>query len=442
MKAKLFFTTIPILLLAAGLLFVFTACSPRQHDQPAGGDVEYYTCPMHPSVRKHDPNDKCPICKMDLVPVMKRTGGSATGATNSAPDGSVGAGHTHGATGAGQPQSSGAHLAEFVVPAHRQQQIGVTYATALRRELRRPIRAVGVVAYDKQRQWDFVSRVDGYIQKLEISSRGELVEKDQPLLTIYSPELMTTQREFLDLVRLRERAVESGSTTAIESAERLLEAARRRLLLWNITEDQIKGLETERRGQDTLTLVSPFKGVVQDLRATQGQRVTVGERLVNVTDLSVVWIWAEFYQDEIAFLKQGMPVTLTSSTYSDERFQGTIAVVDPFINELTRTARVRIDVENPHLKLRPDMYVNVLVEAELGQTLTIPVQAVMPTGERNLVFVDKGEGKLEPRFVQLGRSAGDLYPVKSGLEEGERIVASANFLIDAEAKVQGAVRTW
>jgi Cu(I)/Ag(I) efflux system membrane fusion protein len=331
---------------------------------------------------------------------------------------------------------------DFTVPLGRQQQIGVTYGAIQKQPLVLTIRAVGTVAYDKQRHWDYVSRVDGYVQKLFVFSRGELVEKDAPLLTIYSPDLLTTQNEFVDVLKARDENAAKMDQGVQENFQRLVDSARQRLRLWNISAEQIAELEKSRQPQQTLTLQTPFKGVVQDLGVDQGRRVMAGDHLVDVADLSVVWVWAQFYENELALLKKGLPVTLTTSARPGEKFPGQISVVDPFINDASRTGRVRIDVENPGLKLLPEMYVDVELKLDLGEGPAVPVSAVLPTGQHNIVFVDKGEGKLEPRFVELGRKYGDFYEIKSGLKESERVVTSANFLIDAEAKVQGALKSW
>ena len=177
---------------------------------------------------------------------------------------------------------------------------------------------------------------------------------------------------------------------------------------------------------------------MQDIAVDQGRRVMMGDHLVDIADLSVVWVWAQFYQDELPLLKTGLPVTITTSSYPGEKFNGKISVIDPFLNDTLRTGRVRIDVANTDFKLRPEMYVDVDLTMDMGEGFAVPVNAVLPTGKHNIVFVDKGGGKLEPRYVELGRKYGDYYEVKSRLEEGERVVTSANFLIDAEAKVQGA----
>jgi len=409
--------------------------------KPAG--VDYYTCTMHPSVKSQDPNAKCPICSMDLVPVMKK---KTSTKSDEKPDaksmGMAAEEHSKMADGKGKDETAGDQPGEFMVPVARQQQIGVTYATVEKRPLNLSIRTVGVVASDPQRRWDIVSRVEGYVQKLEISSRGQVVAKDQPVLTIYSPDLLTAQREFLDALQTRDDARKAGSEALVRSTERLIESSRRRLSLWNITSNQVAELEKTRDAKETMTFYSPFKGIVQNLQATQGGRVMAGDHLVSLADLSVVFVWSEFYQDELPMLKEGLTLTVTSSSYPKEKFTGKIVIIDPFINDVTRTGRVRIDVENPDSKLRPDMYVDIELEMDMGEGLAVPVSAVMPTGKRNIVFVDKGEGKLEPRFIEVDRKYGDFYSVTSGLKDGERVVNSANFLIDAESKVQGALKNF
>jgi RND family efflux transporter MFP subunit len=449
MTMKLFLQKTALLLMLAALLSGAASCS-KNGATGKPGNIDYWTCTMHPSVRENGPG-KCPICSMDLVPVMKESATPASSSKN-APR------HDHAAMLAGKPtgssemqgmpgmpgmkggaESKAPQTSEFVVPVERQQQIGVTYAKVERKPLEHTIRSVGLIVPDRSRNWQFVSRVDGYVQKLNVTSPGQVVDKDAPLLSIYSPDLLTSEREFVELLRMRD---EAKSKDARETPQRLIESAKRRLQLWNVTEQQIAYLEKTRKASDTLTLLSPFRGVVQSVPVEQGKSVKPGDLLVEVADLSVVWLWAEFYENELSMLQVGQKLTVTAKSYPGQNFDGTLSLIDPFLDATKRTAKVRIDIPNPDFKLRPGMYVNAELEMDMGAALTIPISAVMPTGTRSVVFVDKGEGKLEPRIVQLGTKYGDIYEVKSGLEENERVVASANFLIDAESKVQGALKAF
>jgi membrane fusion protein, copper/silver efflux system len=470
---KMFTQKITVGALLVALCFGASSCIKRGPTSKPN-NVDYYTCTMHPSVRSQDPHGKCPICSMDLVPVMKQSGDETPAQISSASeqqrkDAEVKPSASHqgerkvkyykstmmpGETSAKPAKDSmGMDMApvyedekagggpnqpsEFIVPVDRQQQIGVRYAKVERKPLFHTIRAVGLTVPDKTRNWQFVSRVDGYVQKLQVTAPGELVEKNAPLLSIYSPDLLTSEREFVELLRMRDQA---KTKEARETPQRLIESAKRRLQLWNVTDQQIADLEKTRKPSDTLTLLSPFRGVVQSVPVEQGKSVKVGDMLVEVADLSDVWVWAEFYENELSMLKVGQKFAITAKSYLGEKFEGTLSVINPFLDEMKRTSKVRIDIVNPDFKLRPGMYVNAELEMNMGEALTIPVSAVMPTGTRNVVFIDKGEGKLEPRIVDLGTKYADIYEVRSGLQENERVVASANFLIDAESKVQGALR--
>ncbi len=421
------------------VLFVASGCG-KGGDAKTDSNVDYYTCTMHPSVHAADPG-KCPICGMELVPVAKRDNGQSPppDQTGKAEAKQEMAGMP-GMQGMAPPKGddSGA-TNEFSVPVERQQQIGVTYAPVERRPLQHTIRAVGMVEPDSTRRWSFVARVAGYIEKLFVTSPGEIVDKDVPLLSIYSPDLLTTERELVSVFKMRDAA---RSKEARDTAQRLIDAAKSRLELWNVTDDQIADLEKSRQPSEFLILRSPFRGIVEQVSAQQGASVKPGDRLVDVADLSVVWVWAEFYENELRMLEQGQTLALTTSSYPGESFEGKIAVINPFIDPAKRTAKVRIEIANPDFKLRPGMFVNAELAMAMGEGLTIPVSAIMPTGTRNIVFVDKGEGKLEPRQVELGAKFGETYEVRAGLREGERVVSSANFLIDAEAKVQGALKSF
>jgi len=382
---------------------------------------------------------------MDLVPVMKKNEPAKGEMSETASPPSASAPPSQGSTKqgmAGMPgmqggkQPNAPQTRQFIVPVERQQQIGVTYAKVKREPLRHTIRSVGLVVPDKARNWQFVSRVDGYVQKLNVTAPGQIVDKGAPLLSIYSPDLLTSEREFVELLRMRD---EAKSKDARETPSRLINSAKERLHLWNVTDEQIDELQKTRKPQENLTLLSPFRGIVQSVPAEQGESVKVGDMLVEVADLSVVWVWAEFYENELPMLKVDQKIDITAKSYPGEKFEGTISLINPCLEEAKRTAKVRIDIPNPDFKLRPGMYVNAELAMNMGEGLTIPVSAVMPTGTRNVVFINRGEGKLEPRIVQIGSKYGESYEVQNGLHEGEQVVASANFLIDAESKVQQAL---
>ncbi len=440
---RMFTQRVTLLLTLATLLFGAAACVKKgASGKPS--NVDYYTCTMHPSVHAEAPG-KCPICGMDLVPVMKKNepAKGEMSETASPPSASTPPSQGSSMQGmAGMPgmqggkQPNAPQTRQFVVPVERQQQIGVTYAKVKREPLRHTIRSVGLVVPDKARNWQFVSRVDGYVQKLNVTAPGQIVDKGAPLLSIYSPDLLTSEREFVELLRMRD---EAKSKDARETPSRLINSAKERLHLWNVTDEQIDELQKTRKPQENLTLLSPFRGIVQSVPAEQGESVKVGDMLVEVADLSVVWVWAEFYENELPMLKVDQKIDITAKSYPGEKFEGTISLINPFLEEAKRTAKVRIDIPNPDFKLRPGMYVNTELAMDMGEGLTIPVSAVMPTGTRNVVFINRGEGKLEPRIVQIGSKYGESYEVQNGLHEGEQVVASANFLIDAESKVQQAL---
>ncbi len=429
------------------LLVAFIAgCSKQDAAARKKGNIDYWTCTMHPSVHAKDPGH-CPICSMNLVPVLKRdTSAGAPAATNERTTNAPVEKKSGDMEGMPGMSGSGQEMApekpsEFRVPMERQQQIGVTYATVATKPLQHTIRAVGKVAPDIQRVWRVVARAGGYVQELGVGAPGEVVRKGQVLMTLYSPELLTTQRELIDLLRMRDNAPK-GSLSVHGDAQSLIESAERRLRLWNLTDEQVAKIEQTRHAEESLPILAKMDGIVQSLPVTQGMTIAPGNTLVDVADLSVVWVWGEFYQEELPMLRVGQEVTVTSDSYPGEKFKGQLSLVDPFINDVKRTGRVRLDIQNPKLKLKPDMYVDVLLEMNMGTSLVVPVSAIMPTGKRNIAFVDKGEGKLEPRFLELGGKYGNVYAVKSGLKEGERVVASANFLIDAESKIQGALKSW
>jgi membrane fusion protein, copper/silver efflux system len=398
------------------------ACS-KPGSNFAAADVDYWTCGMHPSVHSTTPG-KCPICGMDLVPMARQK----TDLSRS-----------------GRKELSGqdAVLREFIVPLQRQQKIGVTYAEVRSRHIRVDIRSVGTLEADQGQIFECVSRVDGYIEQLHVTSPGERVVVGQPLVMIYSPDLRAPEQELVNLLK-----VEVNGSVGPSSMDQLIDSARRRLLLLNVNQSEISELERTGQPTDQLLLRSPLDGIVSDAPMKVGMGVKRGDTLMSVLNLSRLWLWASLYENEVGLLQEGLPVTVTLPAFPDRVFEGKIGLISPTIDSVKRTARVRIDIPNPDGRLRPGMYANIVVAIDVGEGLTIPSDAVLPTGSRMLVFVDKGSGTLQPRFIQVGRQFVDLaspdqeryYQVTGGLQNGERIVSSANFLIDAEAQLQGAVK--
>jgi Cu(I)/Ag(I) efflux system membrane fusion protein len=400
------------------LVLVFGACSKQGQVVSAADDIDYYTCTMHPWVHSKKPG-KCPVCGMDLVPVLK---------SNSQPE------QAGQKPGTSSPPKALAESHDFDVPVERQQQFGVTYAEAKRQRIVRTVRTVGLVTEDKGRKWIYVPRTEGYVQRLYVTSPGQIVEKGQDLLQVYSPDLATSEQELIRIVESRDRT----GIGAAHEIDQLTQSAKRRLRQWNLTDQQIEEIEKNRTTSEFLTLVSPFRGIVEDVSVDQGERFSPGQKLISVADLSSVWIWADFYQDEVSTINVGQTVLITAGP--DQSYSGVISLVNPFISQTQRTTKVRIDLLNPELRLRPGMYVNADLSVDLGEGVTVPINALVPTGSRNFVFLDRGNGKLQPRSIQLGSQAGEVYQVLSGLKEGDRVVASANFLIDAESQVQGALQ--
>jgi membrane fusion protein, copper/silver efflux system len=431
-------------ILSAGVLvsLVLSGCSKPAGKTAADANVDYYTCTMHPSVHSKNPG-KCPICSMDLVPVMKKVSNETNEKRNPGGMTDNGSGSMGSMTMRPPNQESGKST-EFTVPVERQQQIGVTYAAVTKRPIQLSIRSVGILEPDTSRMFDYVARVDGYVQELKVNSPGQQVSQGQPLITIYSPDLRSTEQELVNLLNDRDRSANRASV------DQLIAASKMRLKLWNVSDQEIAELEKTRRPSDQLMLRSPFDGVVDEVMGRPGMNVKTGDKLVSVLDLSNLWIWAEFYENEVGLLKQGQNIDVSLPAFPNQTFRGQIAVINPVIDAVKRTARVRIDIPNPKAQLRPGMYANVEVKIDDGEGLTIPVQAALPTGERMLVFLDRGQGKLLPRYVKVGRSfttfdgqdQENYYQVVNGLQEGDRIVSSANFLIDAESQVQGALKDW
>jgi len=321
----------------------------------------------------------------------------------------------------------------------RQQLIGVKIGKVEMRPLEKIIRTVGRVDYDERKVVTVSPKIGGWIEDLYVDFTGRFVRQGEPLLTIYSPELVSTQEEYLIALRARKDLVKSPFAEVAASGNSLAESAKRRLKLWDISDDQIKALEESGQAKKTLTLHSPFSGFVLEKAAYKGMSVMPGMALFKLADLSVVWLIADIYEYELPFIRLGQQASVQLSYIPEETFTGKAIYIYPSLNPETRTAKVRFEFPNPHGKLKPEMYANVEIKVHLGHKLVIPEGAIIDTGLRQMAIIDKGSGYFEPREVKIGTKVDNYYEVIKGLKAGEKVVTSANFLIDSESKLKEAI---
>lgn len=396
-------------------------------ERSAAGAARYH-CPMHPTMVSDRPGD-CPICAMRMVPIE--------GEEHEA------AGHADVAdasTSGAEPQEPAvSDRAAVRLSAQKQQLIGVKTSEVVRSPLRRVIRTVGRVTYDETRLRHVHTKIAGYVEKLHANATGELVREGQPLLEIYSPELLASQQEYLVALKARARTAGSLLPGVADSGAELVASARRRLELFDLTDEQIGELERTGRAERTVTLYAPISGYVITRNVTQGERIEPGTMLLDVADLSRVWVLASIYEYELPFVRTGQKATMTLAYFPGRSFQGRVSLIYPTLDAATRTVQVRLEFPNPDLELKPEMYAEVQIEAEVGEGLTVPESAVIETGTRSIVFVDRGDGLFEPREVEVGVRLADRYQILEGLAEGEKVLTSGNFFVDSESKLKAAL---
>ena len=330
------------------------------------------------------------------------------------------------------------------IPPEKQQLIGVKTVVAEIKPLQKIIRTVGIVQYDERRLATVNTKFEGWIEKLHVDYSGRYVRKGEPLAEIYSPELLATQQEFINLLKWdkENRQVKNdavGSMLANDSRA-IIEGARQRLRLSDISDEQINRIEQSGKPMRDLTIYSPVSGYVVQKAAFQGMRAMPGEKLLDIADLSTVWILSDIFEYELPLIKVGEKALISLSYFPGRTFTSTIDYVYPAIAADTRSAKVRFTIPNPGNRLKPQMYTDVEVKVNLGNKLVIPDDAVLDAGKRQVVYVDRGEGNFEPREVSIGMRADGMVEITSGLKAGERVASAANFLIDSEAKLKGIVK--
>jgi multidrug efflux pump subunit AcrA (membrane-fusion protein) len=424
---------------------------------------EEWFCAMHPTVVSDKPG-QCPICKMDLVkreppaaatpaaaattPVAEIGGrkvvywydpmvpGSRYDKPGKSPhmDMELVPKYADEATPGGAPGEAAPSVS--LSPAAIRA-AGVATAPVVRQDLVHEIRAVGTIEPDESKLARVASRVAGRVERLHANVTGQPVRRGAPLYELYSPELVATQREFLIALEQQRRLSASGTPQAQESAGALVSAARERLKLWGIGDEQIRRLEATGRPDLTLDFASPISGTVLQKNVIEGQYVQEGTELYLLADLSSVWLVAQVYEFELGRLRTGQPVAVTAAAHPGRAFDGRIAFIEPVLDAQTRTARVRIVLPNPGGELKPGMFADASLKIPLGVQLSIPRSALIDTGARRVVYVETAPGTFTPRDVTLGGASGDRVAVVRGLKEGEKVVAAANFFVDSQAQLAG-----
>ncbi len=413
-----------------------------------------YHCPMHPSYRSDKPGD-CPICGMKLVPdddeehpqhATAQTAGdrkilyyrdpAIPDFKSDKPGLNPETGNELEPVYEGDPASM--PMGTIRVSPQKQQLIGVKFGEATRASGIHTFRAVGKVSLDETRVAKVQTKIEGWIDKVYVDFTGKLVEKGQPLLTIYSPEMLASQQEYLLAIRSRDVLRNGPLSGARQNSESLIAAARKRLELWDLSESQIEEVARTGKPLTNITLFSPISGYVMMRNAFPKQRITPETELYTVADLSKVWVFADVFENEAPMIRLGMPVTVSLSYAGGRKLRGHVNYVQPQVDMTTRTLKVRIEVANPEMALKPEMFANVEFQVATPARVTVPSEAVLNSGLKKTVFVDRGNGYLEPRQVETGERIGDRLEITKGLQAGERVVISGNFLIDSESQLKSA----
>ena len=443
----------------------WTACtrSAEHSSHSAAAHATQYHCPMHPTYVSDKPGE-CPICGMKLVPIEAPAAVASTTATvkaaapgerrisfyRSPMDPSIHSDRpakdsmgmdfvpvyedeTAGAA------SSVPGRAAVLLPPERRQVLGIRSEPARRERIDRVIRTVGRIAPDERRLSHVHTKVEGYVEHLYVDFEGKLVRKGEPLLSIYSPDLVATQQEFLLALRAKRQLAGSQIASVAKGGADLLEAARERLLLWDIRPQDIAELERSGKVPRTLDLYAETSGYVTQKSLVQGMRVMPSDTLFDITDLSHLWVLADVYEADLPSIRVGMTAEATVPSLPDKTWRGPVTYIAPTVEEKTRTVKVRIELDNQAGTLKPEMFADVLLHVDLGSGIVIPDSAVIDAGDRKLVFVDREDGRLEPREVQVGAKLPTGFQVLRGVAEGDRVVTSANFLLDSESSLKAAL---
>ncbi len=444
--------------------FITAGCSSKDQSKPAETTVQadtaqtqLYTCGMHPNVIQEGPGN-CPICGMKLNPIG---GGAvntaaATTSTNSSGERKILYWRAPMDPTYISPKPGKSPMGMDLIPVYEgeeafgatvkinpgvEQNIGVRIAMVEKRDVYQKIRTIGRIDYDESRVAQVHTKISGWIEKTYVNTTGQPVKKGEILLDIYSPQLVTAQEEYLDALENLRKADASTPLALWRNLEGILASTKRRLEYFDISTDQIEQLEKTGQVRKTLSIESPFNGIVVEKHALDGMEVKPGMRLYTIADLSKIWVYADIYEYEVPWVKEGQKATMTLAYEPGKTYRGRVQYIYPYLEKKTRTIKVRLVFNNPKLELKPGMYANVDLEtAPLKNVVAVPMEAVLFSGERNLVFVSLGGGRFAPRDVTVGVESGDgYYEIRKGLKAGEKVVVSAQFLLDSESKLQESI---
>lgn len=442
------------LLALGGMGVAATSCSRTAEEHK-----RLYHCPMHPTYVSDRPGD-CPICGMKLVPVESDKGPRpSSGPAEPGPERAVPGKYVCPMEECGTVSDEPGHcpkcgmelvpagtagtppdLAEVPLSREGIRVLGVQTVAAMRGRLQRLVRAVGHVTADETRIHRVHTKIAGYVERLHVNQTGQAVRKGQPLLDLYSPELLASQEEYLRALDAARRFADSALPEVREGGKALLDAARRRLELYDVPSSLLKEIERTGRPRKVVTLLAPASGVVTLKGVFEGQRIEPATELMTVTDLSRIWIEADLYEDEARGLTLGQSATATLSYDATVRLEGRVSFIQPTLNPETRTVRVRLEFANPDGRLRPGDFANVDIALESADGVVIPDTAIMDTGEREIVFVAVDDQRFVPRRVVVGLRHGGQALILEGLAEGERVATAATFLLDSESRIRSAVQ--